>query len=74
MIVATDGAAGAGECGPSERASRGEQSTSSADPGAEVALWVALALWLVHCSLILSRALAVNDGGFRQDNWSESEL
>src|SRR5215468_2029061 len=34
------------------RASRGEQAPSSADPGAEVALRVPLALWLVHCSLI----------------------
>jgi hypothetical protein len=32
------------------------------DPGAEVALWIALALRLAHCSLIQSRTLAVNDG------------
>ena len=37
---------------PIRHASCGEQCTSSADPGAEVALWIALALWLVHCSLI----------------------
>ena len=43
---------GRGGARPIRGASRGEQSTSPADPGAEVALWVALALWLVHCSLI----------------------
>ena len=43
---------GRGEAQPIRRASRGEQPTTSADPGAEVALRVTLSLRLVHCSLI----------------------
>jgi hypothetical protein len=43
---------GRGRARPGRGASRGEQPASSADPGTEVALWVALALWLVHRSLI----------------------
>jgi len=43
---------GRGGVRPIWRAALGEQATAAADPGAEVTLWVAIALWLVHCSLI----------------------